>query len=286
MVEHRKIAVAPDLVFDALVGGRPGAPLVLMLHGFPETMHMWRAQVPALAGAGYLAVAPSQRGYSAGARPDPGDLANYHFDKLVGDAMAIAAACGHAAGRFHLVGHDWGGAVAWGVADRHPERLASLTILSRPHPKSFAQALAAPDGDQAYRSRHHKAFLDPATGGLLLADDAQRLRERLASAGVPPDAVAAHVSALGTPAAIEAALAWYRSRGGLRTPIGVIRVPTLYVWGDEDASVGRMAAQGTGEFIDAPYRFEALAGVGHFSVEQAPEAVTALILAHVTAHPV
>jgi pimeloyl-ACP methyl ester carboxylesterase len=242
MTELRKIAVAPHLVFDALVGEREGAPLVLLLHGFPESMHMWRAQVPALASAGYLAVAPNQRGYSAGARPDATDVANYQFDLLVDDAMAIAAASGHREGRFHLVGHDWGGAVAWGVANRYPERLASLTVLSRPHPQAFARALALPDGDQAHRSRHHKAFLDPATGGRLLANGARGLRERLAEWGIPPVAAEEHVSVLGNPAAIEAALAWYRSRSALRSPLGVIRVPTLYVWGDADETVGRAAA--------------------------------------------
>src|ERR1700716_4005674 len=90
-----KITLAPGLTFDTLAAGEPGAPLVLLLHGFAESMHCWRAQVTALAAAGYRAVAPSQRGYSPGARPDTNDTANYHIERLMNDAMAIVAASGH-----------------------------------------------------------------------------------------------------------------------------------------------------------------------------------------------
>ena len=101
--------------------------LVLLLHGFPESRHSWRAALPALARAGYRAVAPDQRGYSPGALPDPADLSNYAFDRLLNDAVEIVAAAGHDGRRFHLVGHDWGGQVSWGVAAAHPKKLASLT---------------------------------------------------------------------------------------------------------------------------------------------------------------
>lgn len=269
-------------VFDSLADGPPGAPLVLMLHGFAESLHSWRAQVPALARAGYRAIAPSQRGYSPLARPDPADAANYHFDLLVADAMNIVAACGYAQQRFHLVGHDWGGSIAWGIADRHPERLASLTVLSRPHPNAFNRALALPDGGQAHRSRHHKAFLLPDAGATVLADDARWLRERWAANGVPPSAREQHLAVIGNAAAMEAALAWYRARGAIRSPLGSIRVPTLYLWGDADDTVGRAAAEGTRDFVSAPYRFEVLPGVGHFAADQAPDKVNALLLRHVS----
>jgi pimeloyl-ACP methyl ester carboxylesterase len=285
MAELRKTETAPGLIFDVLVGVAADAPLVLLLHGFSESLHMWRAQVPALAAAGYRAVAPSQRGYSSGARPDPADPANYQFDRLVADALDLVAACGHAERRFHLVGHDWGGSIAWGLADRYPDRLASLTVLSRPHPNAFNRALAMPDGDQAYRSRHHKSFLEPDAGPLLLADGARRLRERLAESGVPPSAIEEHLSVLGNEPALEAALAWYRARGAIRTPLGMIGVPTLYVWGDADDTVGRAAAEGTRDFVYGPYRFEILPGVGHFVADQAPERLNQLLLAHLAQHP-
>jgi len=286
MFELEKITIAPDLTFDALVAGEAGAPLVLLLHGFAESMHCWRAQVAALAAAGYRAVAPSQRGYSPGARPDTSDTANYHIDRLMDDAMAIVAASECGDRRFHLVGHDWGGSIAWGLADRYPERLASLTVLSRPHPNAFNRALQIPGGDQAHRSRHHKAFLEPGAADVVLADGVKWLRERLAAAGVPSSAIAQHLSVLGNKEAMEAALAWYRARGAIRSPLGAIRVPTLYIWGDADDTVGAAAAEGTEDFIAAPYRFEVLPGVGHFAADQTPDRVNALLLQHVTAYPV
>ena len=281
-----KITISPGLAFDALVSGEPGARLVLLLHGFAESMHCWRAQVAAPAAAGYRAVAPSQRGYSPGARPDPGDTANYHIDRLMDDAMAIVAASGDSERRLHLVGHDWGGSIAWALADRFPERLASLTILSRPHPNAFNRALQMQDGDQAHRSRHHKAFLEPGAADVVLADDAKWLRERLAAAGVPAAAIEQHLAVLGNKDAMEAALAWYRARGAIRGPLGPIRVPTLYIWGDADDTVGRIAAEGTADFVAAPYHFEVLPGVGHFASDQAPDRVNALLLQHLAAFPV
>jgi pimeloyl-ACP methyl ester carboxylesterase len=286
MAELEKITIAPALTFDALTAGDRGAPLVLLLHGFAESMHCWRAQVAALAASGCRAIAPSQRGYSPGARPDPGDTAHYHIDRLMDDAMAIVAASGYGDHRFHLVGHDWGGSIAWGLADRYPERLASLTVLSRPHPNAFNRALQMPDGDQAHRSRHHKAFLEPDAADVVLADDAKWLRERLAAAGVPAAAIAQHLAVLGNKPAMEAALAWYRARGAIRGPLGPIRVPTLYIWGDADDTVGRIAAEGTIDFVAAPYRFEVLPGVGHFAADQTPDRVNELLLQHIASYPV
>ena len=281
-----RVSISPDLTFDALVAGEDGAPLMLLLHGFAESMHCWHGQLTALAGMGYRVIAPSQRGYSPGARPDPRDHSHYHIDRLMDDAMAIVAASGYGDQRFHLAGHDWGGSIAWALADRYPMRLASLTVLSRPHPNAFNRALRMPDGDQARRSRHHTSFLEPHAADIVLADDARWLRERLAGSGVPASAIEQHLSVLGNKEAMEAALAWYRARGAIRGPLGPIRVPTLYVWGDADDTVGRAAAEGTADFIAAPYRFVELSGVSHFAADQVPERVSELILAHVRDHPV
>ncbi len=285
-MESTSIKTRSGLTFTADVAGSAGGPLVLLLHGFPESRHSWREALPALAAAGYRAVAPDQRGYSPGARPDPADLANYAFDRLVGDAIEIAAAAGYDGKRFHLVGHDWGGQVSWGVAGKHPERLASLTILSRPHPSAFRRALLMENGDQKHRSRHHRAFLDPGTGKMLLEENARRLRDGLFGQGVPQAALEEHLSVLGNPEALEAALAWYRSNKGLAADIGTIKVPTLYIWGDADATVGPDAAYGTGEFIGAAYAMEVLPSVGHFVMDQAPAKATDLMLAHLKKHPV
>jgi pimeloyl-ACP methyl ester carboxylesterase len=286
MTRLETISIAPALSFDALVAGEAGAPLVLLLHGFAESMHCWRAQVEALAAAGHRAVAPSQRGYSPGARPDTRDTSNYHIERLMDDAMAIVAASGHGERRFHLVGHDWGGSIAWALADRYPERVASLTVLSRPHPNAFNRALLQTDGEQAQRSRHHKAFLEPDAAEIVLADNAKWLRDRLAANGVPADAIEAHLAVLGNKEAMEAALAWYRARGAIRSPLGPIRAPTLYIWGDADDTVGRVAAEGTVDFVAAPFSFEVFPGVGHFAADQAPERVSELMVQHVVTYPV
>src|SRR5258708_4220017 len=258
MVETTSIKTKSGLTFTADVAGPNGGAPVLLLHGFPQSRHSWREALPALAAAGYRAVAPDQRGYSPGARPDSAHLSNYAFQKPVADANAVVAAAGHDGKRFHLVGHDWGGQVSWGVANAHPARLASLTVLSRPHPSSFRSALAKEDGDQKHRSRHHRAFLEPETGKMLLADNARRLRDGLFGQGVPQAALEEHLSVLGNPAAIEAALAWYRANKGLAADIGTIKVPTLYICGDADATVGPDAAYGTGAFVGTAYALDVL----------------------------
>jgi len=284
MLSLIEITIAPDLTFDALVAGESGAPLVLLLHGFPESAHCWQAQLNALADKGLRAIAPNQRGYSPTARPDTRDASNYHIDRLMDDAMAIVAASGDGAARFHLAGHDWGGSIAWALADRYPDRIASLTVLSRPHPNAFSRALEI-DPEQSHRSRHHKAFLEPNAADIVLAEDGKRLREALAAAGVPQSAIEEHLAVVGNKDAMEAAITWYRSRGAIRSPLGPIRVPTLYIWGDADETVGRVAAEGTRDFVIAPYRFEVLDGVGHFSPEQAPDRVCELMLQHIGEHP-
>lgn len=272
---------ASGFEFEADVAGDETSPLVLMLHGFPQTSHSWRHQLAPLAEAGYFAVAPNQRGYSPRARPR--DTAAYRTELLVADALAIADALGHA--RFHLVGHDWGGQLAWLIAAHHAERVMSLAVLSRPHPAAFVAALRE-DGAQAERSRHHRAFQDASTTPRLLADGARRLRASLSAQGVAEVDVAAYLAVLGEPEALEAAVSWYRagaSEGSAAlAPAAVppVSVPTLYVWGDADATVGEQAARGTEAHVKASYRFEVLPGVGHFVTDQAGREVTELLLDH------
>ncbi|MFV0525909.1 MAG: alpha/beta fold hydrolase [Acidimicrobiales bacterium] len=284
MTETIEVEGPSGLRFTADLAGPADGPLVLLLHGFPESRHTWTEALARLADTGYRAVAPDQRGYSPGARPNPADLSNYDYQLLIRDVADLADAVGGDGRRFHLMGHDWGGQVAWGVAAAHPDQVVSLTVLSRPHPAAFLRALERPEGDQRYRSRHHRAFLDPETAGLLLADDARRLRSILADQGVAPSAVEAHLSVLGRPDALEAALAWYRANRGLATDIGPIRVPTLYVWGDADATVGADAARGTAELVTAPYTFAVLPDVGHFVMDQAPDQTIDRLLQHLGRH--
>ena len=276
----------PEGKFTAATAGPDAGPLVLLLHGYPQTRHTWRRQVPALGAAGFRAVAPDQRGYSPGVRPDPArGLDAYAIDRLVQDVLDLADAVAGPGAPFHLVGHDWGGHVSWVTAHRHPARIRSLTVLSRPHPAAFRRAFKENADEQRHRSRHHKTFLDPTTGPRLLEDGARRLRARLAEQGVPEVAVAEYLSVLGEPAALEAALAWYRAAGALTAvEVGPVTVPTLYIWGDADATVGPSAARFTADFVTGPFRWDVLAGVGHFITDQDPEAVTRGLLSHLARH--
>jgi pimeloyl-ACP methyl ester carboxylesterase len=271
-----------DLVFDADVAGQPGNPLVLMLHGFPQTRHTWRDQLAPLAAAGYFAVAPDQRGYSPGARP--AQITAYATERLVADALAKMDALGYA--RAHIVGHDWGGQLAWLLAAHHADRVVTLSVLSRPHPQAFLAALRQ-DAQQAERSKHHRAFQDPDSARLLLEDGARRLRQSFDAQGVPKAAQDAYLAVLGDEAALDAAINWYRApvQAGADAPLAPARtpavsVPTLYVWGNTDATVGRAAAEGTAAYVTGPYRFVVLPGVGHFVTDQAGERVSELLLEH------
>jgi pimeloyl-ACP methyl ester carboxylesterase len=272
--------LASGMLFDCDVAGEPGAPLVLLLHGFPQTSHTWRHELPALAAAGRYAVAPNQRGYSLHARPHGIDA--YRTDLLVRDVLNLADALGYEC--FDLVGHDWGGQIAWLVAAHHGARVRTLSVLSRPHPAAFAGAMKA-DPAQAERSKHHRAFHDPNTAAMLLADDAARLRRLLRDQGVPAADVDAYLSRLGSFEALDAALNWYRagaaSGSALLGPnVPVVRLPTLYLWGDRDATVGRPAAEATAQFVKAPYQFEVIPGGGHFLTDDSGARVTEAILAH------
>ncbi|MFM8355059.1 MAG: alpha/beta fold hydrolase [Gammaproteobacteria bacterium] len=273
-IKNLEIAL-PGGRFDVAVAGPTDGTVVLLLHGFPQTRHTWRDVLPALAKAGFRAVAPDQRGYSPGARPEGVDA--YHTDALVGDALALADQLG--VRRFHLVGHDWGGQLAWLLAGRHRNRVRSLAVLSRPHPTAFLNAMRA-DPAQAHRSRHHRAFLEPDTADRLLADDARGLRALFGAETIPADAMAAYVARLQEPGALNAALNWYRAAARAGAPVApAIHVPTLYLWGTEDATVGRAAAEGTAAWVEAPYRFIEIPGAGHFLTDDSGPAVVRGLLA-------
>ena len=273
-MERTQVPVG-SFTFDALVAGPDDGELVVLLHGFPESATEWAAQLPALADAGYRAVAPDQRGYSPGARPD--GVEHYAVEHLMSDVLAVADWFG--GHTFHLVGHDWGAAVAWAVAGRYPERLRTLTSVSVPHPNAFAKALQG--DDQRSRSSYIQVFRDEQKAEtLLLEDDAMRLRV-MYQGKVPESHVEECVARLQQPGAMTAALNWYRAmRPGLVGDIGDITVPTMFVWSDEDVALGREGAEATAEFCTGPYRFEVLEGVSHWIPEEAPEELNRLLLDH------
>jgi pimeloyl-ACP methyl ester carboxylesterase len=264
-----------DLVFDARAEGPVGGALVLLLHGFPETSYSWRHQLSALAAAGYRVVAPDQRGYSSRARP--ADVGEYRADRLVGDVLGFADALG--VDRFHLVGHDWGGGVAWQVAGRHPERLLTVTSVSTPHPAAFRHSIE--QGEQRDKSSYMLFFRSPEAEPFFLDNDATGLRALYSASALPADAIDEYVGVLTQPRAMTGALNWYRAADlGLVDGLGPITTPTLYVWSTYDPALGAEAAEGTAEHVAGPYRFEVLEGVSHWIPEEAPEALNSLLLAH------
>jgi pimeloyl-ACP methyl ester carboxylesterase len=264
-----------NLAFEARADGPGDGELVLLLHGFPQTSLSWRNQVGALAAAGYRAVAPDQRGYSPGARP--ADVGEYRVERLVGDVLGFADALD--VERFHLVGHDWGGAVAWQVAGRHPERLRTVTSVSTPHPGAFRRSIQ--EGEQRDKSSYILFFRSPEAEPFFLDNDAAGLRALYSASGLSDDAVEEYVRVLTQPGAMTGALNWYRAADlGLVEGLGPITTPTMYVWSTYDPALGREAAEATAAQVEGPYRFEVLEEVSHWIPEQAPDRLNALLLEH------
>jgi pimeloyl-ACP methyl ester carboxylesterase len=263
---------ARGLVFDVDVTGPEDAPAVLLLHGFPQTAHSWRHVVPYL--RGYRTIAPDQRGYSPGARP--AEVAAYRVPELTQDALAILDALG--IGQAHVIGHDWGAAVAWQLGSRHPERLRTLSIVSVPHPRAFIEALRT-DDDQRRKSGYMRDFARAGYADELLADSAAGLRGLFD--GLPEVDVDHVVARAQEPGALAAWLRWYaaqRLEDIADTP--AVAVPTLYAWSDGDVALGRAAAEGTAAWVTGPYRFEVLKGVSHWVPEQAPGPLGRLLNEH------
>ena len=277
MIETIQLAIG-EMTFDAIAAGPADGRLVLLLHGFPETAQSLRQQVQALGDAGYRAVAPNQRGYSVGARPTA--VSAYAADHLVADVIAIADELG--GHRFDLVGHDWGGAVAWMVAGRYPDRVRSLVALSTPHPHAFRRAVTEGSGDQAQKSGYMAVFRQEGVAEeTLLGNDAAVLRGLYGASGIDEADAEAYVCHFTEPGALTAALNWYRAIDlGDPGAIGPITVPTMYVWSTDDVALGREAAEATADFVEGPYRFEVMEGVGHFLAEQRPDETNALLLEH------
>ncbi len=254
---------------------------MLLLHGFPQTAHSWRRVVAPLARAGYRCVAPNLRGVSPGARPAERDA--YATEPLVSDVLGIADALG--AQRFHLVGHDWGGALAWQVAARHPERLLSLGVASTPHPLAFRRAIDDPSTDQAQRSAYMAIFRTEGAGeDMWLGGGVEGLRAIYAAAGLSEEEAQPCVAAFSDRAVLTAFLNWYRA-GDPADPNGApVRVPTLYVWSTADLALGREAAEWTRDYVLGDYRFEILESIDHWIPEHASERLAALLLDHLGKH--
>ena len=268
--------------FDVRTAGPDDGEVVILLHGFPQTSHEWRHQLRALGEAGFRAVAPDQRGYSPGARP--ARVEDYALPLLVGDVIGVADALG--ADRFHVVGHDWGAVVAWAVAIAARDRVITANPVSVPHPDAFARVLSDPMSCQVAASSYFEVFVQPDSEDAFLANDHALLRGIFAD--IDAAAVDEYLRVLGSKPALGAALNWYRANIGDRNlqgpAVGPVEVPTMFTWSDGDTALCIDGALLTGEYVEGPYRFEVLEGVSHWIPDLAPDAMSALLLDHLTRH--
>lgn len=258
-----------DLRFSVYDGGDPdGAPVVL-LHGFPQQPSSFDEVRVILHDAGLRTLTPTQRGYTATARP--GSRREYRLSALVSDVVALLDEAGLE--RAHIVGHDWGGFQAWGVAGLHPDRVASVTVLSTPHPAAVTRALA--NSTQGLRFWYMGFFQLPVVPEWLAS---RTVRKTLADSRLPARHVDEYATALEEPGALTAALNWYRGIPFSRdVRFGRIPVPTTYVWGARDPVLTRQAAEGTAAYVTGPYTFVEL-DAGHWLPERAPTAVASAII--------
>jgi pimeloyl-ACP methyl ester carboxylesterase len=269
------------LTFDVDDSGGDG-DVVVLLHGFPETRRSWRRVTPHLVDAGYRVVAPDQRGYSPGARPPR--RRDYALPLLTEDVMALVDSVG--AGRFHVVGHDWGGAVAWSLAEHHADRVASVTSLATPHPMAMVRSFVS--STQLLQSYYMFLFQLPGLPERTMRSGmtSRRFRDALTKSGLPEDDADANMAMLRSGGA-RGALNWYRALPfGGRKPPGRISVPTLYVYGTEDMALSRKAADLTGRYVDGPYRYEVLEGASHWLPEAEADKVAPMVLEHLNTHPI
>lgn len=259
---------AEGLCFDVRDRGPSDGPPVVLLHGFPSDGTSWDRTADRLHAAGLRTLVPDQRGYSPGARPQ--GRSAYRVELLVADVLALLDAAGLQ--RAHMVGHDWGGLVAWALAAGCPERVASLTVASTPHPRALTRALVR--SPQGLRSAYVGLFQLPRLPEALLG---HRLESLLRRSGLPAPDAARYARRMREPGALTAALNWYRAvpLSGLRT--GAVGVPTTYAWGRRDGALGRAAAELTAEHTAGPYRFVELAA-GHWLPETRPGELARLVV--------
>jgi pimeloyl-ACP methyl ester carboxylesterase len=271
----RREVKARGLTFDVFEGGPEDGTPVLLLHGFPQDHREFDPILPRLHAAGLRTYALDQRGYSPGARP--AEVADYRLAEPVADAVAVLDGLGLESA--HVVGHDWGAQVSWLVAGQHPERVRTLTAISVPHPRALGLALRVRPTQRA-RFVYQAFFRSAAAERLLLAGGGALLKSMMRPLG---DRAAQYAGAMREPGRLTGGLNWYRAL----TPqavsgLGVIEVPTTYVWSDHDPVFGITAALRTADWVQADYQLVAMRDVGHWVPEEAPKATADAIVRRVT----
>jgi pimeloyl-ACP methyl ester carboxylesterase len=271
--------LANGLRFHLLEDGPSDGPLCLLLHGFPEFSYSWRHQLPSLAARGLCAVAPDLRGYHLSDKPR--GVAAYDIDRLAEDVVALVAALG--AKSADLVGHDWGGAIAWHVAMHYPSTVRRLAVLDCPPAPLLARALLRHPG-QVRRSAYMFFFQLPWLPERLLTGRSLRgfMRGWAGRNVFSDEDLDRYVAAAGEPGAMEAALNYYRAAfrrvgAALRERPPQVRAPTLVLWGEHDRLFVDELLGELGRYVAAPLRVEVVAGAGHFLQQEAPTEVNRLL---------
>lgn len=278
---RERFVVSGDGTRIAVVESGPlDGPPVVLLHGFPEFWWSWRRQIPALVAAGFRVVAPDLRGYHRSDKPRR--LGAYRLDRLAGDLRTLLDDL--SPDPLPVVGHDWGGALAWWSALLFPERFARLAILNVPHPAAFRRALVT-SADQRRRVRYMFWFQLPWIPERRLAtDDFQPLRRMLVRTSRPgtfsADELDRYARAWAIPGALSGMLAWYRAafrRPAPRPASLRVEPPVTLIWGVDDVALPRDLIAPSLALCREASAFE-IEGAGHWVQHEQPERVTKLLL--------
>lgn len=259
--------------------GPADGPLLILLHGFPEFWWGWRDQITPLAEQGYHVVVPDMRGYNTSEIPR--GLNAYRLDTLTNDVLALADSFG--ADRFRLVGHDWGGVIAWHLAASYPGRVERLVVINGPHPDLWRRVMMQ-RATQALRSSYAAFFQLPRLPELVLGASRFRVMRavlrRSARDGVfSPDVLDRYVEAWSHRGSLTAMLNYYRALRRRRLPAepGRIRMPTLILWGEKDVALETHVAEAALQACDDG-RLEMIPDATHWVHHEEPERVNAAII--------
>jgi pimeloyl-ACP methyl ester carboxylesterase len=262
------------LTFDVVDSGPLDGTPVVLLHGFPQRATSWEGVAARLHQEGLRTFALDQRGYSPGARPR--SRFAYRTTHLVSDVVALIDVIG---GPVHLAGDDWGAGIAWGAAARHPDRLISLTAVSVGHPRAWVTSFAM--SDQGRRS-HYIVLFQTRWAERALSRRGGWGERLMRSWGMDDEMLAQFHREIVGDGALRGALGWYRSMPLASTRDFIsVRIPTTFVWSDQDATMGRTMAQRTERHVDAPYSFVEIAGATHFLPAKRPHDVAEAIIRQV-----